>query len=487
MTRWNFRCLVVILIFTCTPLPLKAEQIAPSPNPSGGTIDVTASDANNSEKFWNYGELNIKDGGVLINQNTLTARDGGKLLTESGGTLINLGTLNTSDGYFTNGGTLNNSGGLTTFVLKNTGTVNSSGWIGFFSINNSGTVNIESGGAVGGEDWSNQNTGIINNYGSWHTEPLTNYGTVNNHGSMDINWGLHNFSTFNNSNLLTASSGTSMQNELGGTFNNSGTIDISRFGNSGTFNYSSGNLNLVHGSYIGYFTNTGLFSISGSGDHIVNGDVINTGTVKTTHTTVYYNGTFTNNGAYISDPATQTFNNLIIGQNGYLVGQMADAFKISGNLISSSIMNNDWNTRQSCLQFITGTGNIHDFYLTGADYGANMPGYANNFAWGTLDVTENIVHFYDGNSDAGAALYLRDILGLDITDMMIANLFGFDGLDIYYMANLPDNRYLNGLTYALAGGGHLAPIPTPEPSTMLLLGSGLVGLIGYGRRRRFQK
>jgi len=35
--------------------------------------------------------------------------------------------------------------------------------------------------------------------------------------------------------------------------------------------------------------------------------------------------------------------------------------------------------------------------------------------------------------------------------------------------------------------GDSGPVPVPEPTTMLLLGSGLIGLAGYGRKKFFKK
>ena len=181
----------------------------------------------------------------------------------------------------------------------------------------------------------------------------------------------------------------------------------------------------------------------------------------------------------------QSFNrDFLIGLNGYLVAQHSDQFYIGGDFISHSIMNEDWNTKHAYLAFFEGSDNLHDVYLTGVDYGQTMSGYANNFSWGTWDITDDYLTLYDGNEELGAGLYLREIWGAEITpEMVVANLIGFDDLTVYYMPHLPGNEYLGGFAYNLPGGGQLAPVP--EPATILLLTSGLVGLAGF--RRKFRK
>ena len=159
-------------------------------------------------------------------------------------------------------------------------------------------------------------------------------------------------------------------------------------------------------------------------------------------------------------------------------------------------MNTDWSTEAAHLAFIhdlntlTDKGDmLHDFYLTGADYGAILDGYTDNFAWGTLSLDgKNGLRLYDGDDDLGGALYLAEILGLDVCRDLISNIYGIDGLNIYYLAWLPGNSYLRGLNYGLIGGGQLIAIGdyshAPEPATILLLGTGLLGLIGFRRKFR---
>jgi len=225
---------------------------------------------------------------------------------------------------------------------------------------------------------------------------------------------------------------------------------------------------------------------NGGGIRTVFGNVVNYGTVKTTGTTIQFIGSYTENGAFVSDPATNHFNVLTIGATGYLQGGTGDEFYIDTNLFNSSMQNTLWSTGNALLGF-SGTG-AHTFSLAGADLGAVMAGYANNFAWGTLNVEGNI-YLSDGNSTAGGAQYLSEILGAVIDGTGITNIHGLDGLNIYYLASLDDNAYLHGKTYDMVGGGHLIavdtanPTPTPEPPVFYLLVIGLIGLTGLQKRR----
>jgi hypothetical protein len=441
-----------------------------------GTMTLSLS---GSPIFDVYGDGYIGNGGVM-NQTSgdvvfydfLDVGSGG-IYNLSGGRafayLVNVyGELNQTGGRLDNDGMSVHG----VYNLSGNGLVQDYYGYGAIGVAAGGIFNNSGGTVRGGPFIGVSHGGVFNQYsGSISTDSLGVSGVFNHYGGEVETGG--DYFPFQRS--ITEQG---IYNLSGGTLTANG-----NFTNDGTFNYSGGLFQLVGGDET--LSNNGITNLSGPGTRTINGNVLNNGTFKINHTTAEYTGTFTNNGAYISDPATQYFNDLIVGNTGYFVGQHGDKFYISGDFINHSTMNTDWNTMHSYLSFISGLDNFHDLYLTALDYGALMSGYSDNFSWGVLDITGNILSLYDGNEIAGGALYLRGILGLDISGSLITNIFGTDGLNIYYMANLKGNDYLGGLVYDLSGGGHLIPVKTPEPSTMLLLGSGLIGLLWLRKKRAF--
>ena len=175
---------------------------------------------------------------------------------------------------------------------------------------------------------------------------------------------------------------------------------------------------------------------------------------------------------------------MTIGKDGVWTGAVGDSFNIYKGIINNSIQNTLWNTNQALLAF-TGAGD-HAFALAGADKGAKLSGYTNNFAWGTLAI-QGTLYLSDGNTDTmGGAQYVNAITGaLFSTDgKTVTNIDGQDGLNIYYLASDTDNAYLKDLTYNLTGGGQLIPVSNsvPIPGALWLFGSGLVGLAAVRRR-----
>jgi len=483
---------------------------------NGGTLGGTGLLVNNSQ-INGYGV--ISGTGGFNNAGQITQSGGNLTLSNSGpntnaaNITLSANQLNLTGGGLSNGGnmTLNGStiNGAATLTNTTAGVISGFGTINV-PLTNSGTVAL-TGGTLSVPAFTNNgnialgsitanltggaitNNSAIRGFGNVNTA-VTNNGTIEpSGGALLMNGTVSNAA----SGLITATTGNEVIFTQGlGT--NAGLISLTG-GTIDTNNTSLTNSGNISGYGIlrtGGLTNNTELELTG-GTATVNGGVTNDSgarvdvkyasavfnspvtnnagaTFKITGGNVSFVSTFTNNGIYSSDPADNYFTDLTISTTGALVGGVGDRFFVSGNFDNSSTQNRVWNTGSSLID-LEGSS-FHNFRVVGVDEGPTAEGYVNNFAVGILELESGGSLSLQPTS-ADSAIYV-ETLQLDGGLNQVSSIAG-NGANIYYDPANPSNGYLQDQSYALSGGGEIAPVPEPGGAT-------LIGIVGglLSRRRR---
>lgn len=443
-----------------------------------GTIAGTGGFVNNSLLRMGDGHLTLANNGGSLNAGTLILASGYQLRL-NGGSLLNEGGLNLNGGaiagtdFLTNGyggsiygigsiacgfendgtmyvddGTINVSQPFGNYgvidllappatlaggAILNYGAIQGAGNVGN-GIDNHGTIEALDGTLVLGGIVSNRTLGLV--AASAGAKVLFSRGLANNAGTISLSGG-----TFDNNGRALANAG-----------------QVSGYGTFRAGSWSNGN-NMVFGggsaTINGSLLNAAAGRIDAYGNTtIFTGAITNNGLFKNTGATMIFAGAYVENGTYSSDPATNYFSDLVVGTSGRLLGSTGDVFVVGGDFLNATTQASTWDTLKAKLRFQS--GGSHVLELPGADLGASPAGYASNYAWGTVELgSGQSLVLQDGNGTAGGAMYVS-VFAMAGGTGQVSSITG-NGLHVYYNALKGANAYLQGKTYALAGGGTLEP------------------------------
>ncbi len=422
-------------------------------------------------------------GGSLSAGNEFISNPGTAQFTQSGGTntistQLTVGLSPGSNGTYTLNGGTNTTPQLTVGDAP--------GSSGTYTLN-AGQLNVTNATSTATEFIGNGGTGGFTQSGGTNTtNNLTLGDTATGNGTYNLVKGNLNVT----GNEIIGNNGTGTFTQIGGTHTADFLYVGDGTGSTGTFNLQGGTLSVTH--FI--LMRDGTFNVKNTTTTVTTGLVDNRKVVTTTNANVTWNSEVENSGAYISQNSTQTFNFFLqVAHSGYLVGASQDLFVIKGDFINQSTNGAQWNTVLSTLQFVTGADNSHDLYIPGVVNPVNerVPP-PNNFSWATLNITGQTIDLLDGNElNPTTALYVGKILGVTLNSShQVTNIVGSsnpaDPIFIYFDPALNPTLGMNDYAFA-SGYGALKwdpPAEAPLPPSVLLLGSGLLGLGALGWRRK---
>lgn len=431
---------------------------------AGGSLDSTNSKGYTSadlsgfgyvkRPFNNSGGSITASGGTLKFQDFATLTNPGTLNVPTGGTFENaLGSAMTFPTVNLTGGTLTGSGGF-----ANTAT--NFGGYGTLAaaLTNSGTITANNATALG-------ITGALTNSGTLNAGTSTvsptgilafsGSGSLSNSGTVNV------YGTLSNTGSALALTGSGNAYLYGGTL-------------SGAGGFSNANNLAGYGSIDAALTNTGTLTATGAGKTLtVTGAVTGSGDVKVGTTTSGDNATLDlqeNLGAH----------NFTLNEAAILKVASGKIITLNGNFNNYAASASQWQPAAGFNLTMSGS----TFEVAGHDYGAVSTGFSNNFNLANLNVTDNL-QLLDAvnNGNRGGIHTGTDLIQHEA--LYVDSLSGSGTLNLNHLWLYVNN---GGVPFALADGtfGSLtvSNSPVPIPGSVLLLGSGLLGLAGW---RRFRK
>ena len=127
----------------------------------------------------------------------------------------------------------------------------------------------------------------------------------------------------------------------------------------------------------------------------------------------------------------------------------------------------------------TGSPGSNPVIITDLEMTFNLPGGGSEYF--DLDSNEdNHVFVYGNQGASGSEARFQVNLGFDFM-----STFNASSTELFSISSTIDETDDGPEIYFLDAGFTATPIP--EPATMLLLGSGLIGLAGFGRKKLFKK
>ena len=134
------------------------------------------------------------------------------------------------------------------------------------------------------------------------------------------------------------------------------------------------------------------------------------------------------------------------------------------------------------------SGSLTSYYKS--DFGETESGlFSDSYTtlWADLDASDEPWSAYIEYNDGYPSLSGYDPLYLVVVDGQHRNYIfdlvylGWDGTETIFLDNMPSNAERGAISHLEIMGGE--GVPVPEPTVLLLMGIGLLGIIGFGRRK----